>query len=191
MHSAGLVMRRARILFPPAKFWEQLLLNYGSQQVRHRRGARHKQAGLVGRQLAAADKQVHRQGNHARREQRQCAATYPLSRWPSPPAKLHALPLARPCQNKAVAACMLSALRRSGCPLGALRLLIGCCMRLMAEAKHLAALGAEVVEADATDGASLRSAFDGAYGVFALTVTVRGPPTTQELYEAEVKLGAS
>ena len=45
--------------------------------------------------------------------------------------------------------------------------------------------------ADAADGASLQSAFEGAYGVFALTVTIHGPPTAQEEYEAEVKLGAS
>ena len=70
------------------------------------------------------------------------------------------------------------------------QLLIGCRGDSRAEAKQLSALQAEVVEVDATDAASLRSAFNGAYGVFALTVTLHGPPSAQEEYEAEVKLGA-
>ena len=47
------------------------------------------------------------------------------------------------------------------------------------------------MEADAADGASLQSAFEGAYGVFSMTVTIHGPPTAHEEYDAEVNLGAS
>jgi hypothetical protein len=87
--------------------------------------------------------------------------------------------------------CSMSALWCSSPQLAVRQLLSGCCIDQHAEAKHLSALQADVVEVDATDLASLRSAFEGAYGVFALTVTLHGPPTAQEEFEAEVRLGAS
>ena len=43
---------------------------------------------------------------------------------------------------------------------------------VVADAKKLAAKGAEVVAVDQTDAAALRAALDGAYGVFYVTVTL-------------------
>ena len=43
-----------------------------------------------------------------------------------------------------------------------------------ADAKQLAAKGALMIEADASDEGQLRAAFEGAYGVFAMTVRLGG-----------------
>ena len=60
---------------------------------------------------------------------------------------------------------------------------------LLADAKQLAAKGAEMVEADATNAIQLRAAFDGAYGVFAVTVALGGGGVDGG-YERELEQGA-
>ena len=57
--------------------------------------------------------------------------------------------------------------------------------RLLADAKKLAAKGAEMVQADTTDADQLRAAFEGAYGVFVVT-------TGLEVFQMnkELELGA-
>ncbi len=64
-----------------------------------------------------------------------------------------------------------------------------CRSLLSAEAKRLAAKGAEVVEADALDAASLRAAFEGAYGVFA-TLPLHGGGGFEDGYKLELEQGA-
>ncbi len=59
---------------------------------------------------------------------------------------------------------------------------------LRAEAKRLAAKGAQVLEADALDAASLRAAFEGAYGVFA-TLPLHGGGGFQDGYKLELEQG--
>ena len=61
---------------------------------------------------------------------------------------------------------------------------------LRAEAKRLAAKGAQVVEADALDPASLRAAFEGAYGVFA-TLPLHGGGGFEDGYKLELDQGAN
>ena len=58
-----------------------------------------------------------------------------------------------------------------------------------ADAKQLAANGAELVEADASDEGQLRAAFEGAYGVFAMTVRLGGGGL-DGAYEREFNSGA-
>ena len=55
--------------------------------------------------------------------------------------------------------------------------------RLLAEAKQLAAKGAEVVQANAVDAAQRLEAFEGAYGVFLVTT---GPEIVQQKPELEM-----
>ena len=62
------------------------------------------------------------------------------------------------------------------------------CYMLLTDAKQLAAKGAEMVEADASDAAQLRAAFEGAYGVFAVTVAM-AYGGTEGLYERELATG--
>ena len=75
--------------------------------------------------------------------------------------------------------------KQSLCPLNCLR----CCSSLLtiaaasspfnrswlhcAEAKRLTTKGAQVIKANVMDAASLRAAFEGAYGVFAMTPVLR------------------
>ena len=63
------------------------------------------------------------------------------------------------------------------------------CICRGAEAKRLAAKGAQVVEADALDAASLRAAFEGAYGVFAMT-PLHGGGGFEDGYRLELEQGA-
>ncbi len=58
----------------------------------------------------------------------------------------------------------------------------------LADAKQLAANGAELVEADAADSEQLRSAFEGAYGVFAVTVAMGGGGL-ENIYQNELEKG--
>ena len=66
---------------------------------------------------------------------------------------------------------------------------VSCAASLFAEAKRLAAKGAQVEEADALDAASLRAAFEGAYGVFAMT-PLHGGGGFEDGYKLELEQGA-
>src|SRR5690349_13085804 len=60
-----------------------------------------------------------------------------------------------------------------------------------AKARELAALGAEVVESSLNDEASLRKAFDGAYGAFMVTPFWEHLSAAKELIEVENLIGAA
>ena len=62
---------------------------------------------------------------------------------------------------------------------------------LCAEARQLAAKGAEVTEVDASDAGQLRAAFAGAYGVFALTLSAAATGLPEERAQHEFEQGAA
>ena len=55
----------------------------------------------------------------------------------------------------------------------------------------MAAKGAEVVEADANDAAQLCAAFEGAYGVFAMTLSAAATGSPEERAQHEFEQGAT
>src|SRR4029453_8295674 len=60
-----------------------------------------------------------------------------------------------------------------------------------AKAKELAALGAQVVKADVDDEASMRAAFNGAYGAFCVTFFWAHFSAEKELAEARIMATAA
>ena len=73
----------------------------------------------------------------------------------------------------------------TSCPTAADQLSVRC----LPDAKQLAARGAQLVEADATDADQLRAAFEGAYGVFGMTAVLAGGGI-EGCYERELGQGA-